>query len=428
MGHTWSYTTRMGITGWWLGVDGRGDFPSPGYYSNARDLHDNGPPGTPWHTTGLYPEASPYFDDFFYNESEFQAELAGGLAMIAEAEHAAATESSADSNPNNRPRAYAAKLITTFQSYIGDGLYAFYGYVIIDPVGGASPSIGTPGFAPPEPVPPNGPIHGTNPPPQLPPPNGPPPPPPTKPPGVPIPGPPSTNFSMKYPCINDDGTMTEVEDPADCPPITPLQDAIDDFGGDIIEIPQDETTGQLVTWQPVFPAGIDRPNAIFAWDRAPRNLNTLDLLDDGQQTINQLVATGAQVDGINLTVTVTDQDSVDAIGRYWASENFSFATDIATLTSMANARLRKYRMGAHVVSFEPAPGTKSLPKPWADFDISDTVRVRASSALRGGFDPTVTGIFGHTLDVQRVNGWDLELDDETDAEKLTKLYTEEDVG
>lgn len=432
----WTYTTKVGVTGWWYSLDGHTDFASDDYYNAARAANESTTPNG-WHTTGVYPTASPYFDDFFYTQSEFDAEVAGGLEMTHAALLASTLYSSPDTNPNsNRSRVYPSRFITNFQEYSQGpkaGLYAFYGYCVVDSYeAGPGGPIGPPVFTPPSTPDSDGPIRPTGPPTPIPPRTGPEPGPPTKPPAVPIPSPePIESISLKIPCVNDDGSITEVEDPADCPPTIPLKDVLDDIPDlDIIEIPVEDgdDTGQLVTWQPVFPSGIDRPNAIFAWDRAPRNLNTIDSLDDGQATINELVCVGAQVDGINLTVTVVDQDSIDAIGRYWASESFSFATDIATLRAMGEARLRKYRMGAHVVTFDPAPGAETLPKPWADFDISDTVRVRASSKLRGGFDPTIHTIFGHTLDVQRVNGWDLELDNDTDSEKLVKLYTEEDLG
>ncbi len=428
---TWSYTTRMGITGYWLGEDGIGDFPSEDYYNAAQAAHDDTVPNS-WHTTGVYP--THHFDTFFYDETGFALELSEGRTLIRQAQSDASLYHSPNTSPT-RSRDYetASRFIVSFQEYSQGpkaGLYAFYGYCIVDPTdGGPGGPLGAPGLVTPTPPGPNDKIRPTTPPNQIPTSNEPPPVPPTKPPAVPIP--PAGELGsvgVKFPCINDDGSITEVESEADCPPITPISDAIDDFGGDIIEIPQDSEDGQLVTWQPVYPAGIDRPNAIFAWDRAPRNVNTIDSMDDGKDTINELVCVGAQVDGVNLTVTVRDQESIDAIGRYWASENFSFAIDIPTLTAMGNARLTKYRMGSHVVTFEPAVGAPSLPVPWAEFDISDTVRVRASARLRGGFDPTVHTIFGHTLDVQRVNGWDIELDNDTDIEKLVKLYTEEDLG
>lgn len=404
-GFGWSHTTKNGITGWWLTLDSVSGAVSPAYYVAVMETRLHGAPGTPWRTTGIFPTL--HFDTFFYNDANADLEASDGgkiwqTFLYAQTHYsrplAPGETSSPFAPPYDNTRRGASVAIVGFVSWpFNGGLFPLYSAVIPDAAdgggGGTAPSVspapaqnqGDPGNTAPGPNP--------NDFPPLPP---------------PFPGPPTA--PPIAPIVSNQPPWDAP--PANFGPDTSIGDIVDTFpGGDLVETPVDKTNGGLVTLVPVENAGVDRPQAVFAWQVPPRTLKGITRLEDGNETVNVLVAIGAD-DGKGDAVRYTyrDQASVNDIGEFWDTQTWSFAKDAATLAALAAAYVKKRTQGLFTYSVKPQRGS---PMAFDDFGKSDTVRVWSSWRLRNGFRMSM-----------KVNGWDIELDDE-DHEILTSVYVED---
>jgi hypothetical protein len=125
-------------------------------------------------------------------------------------------------------------------------------------------------------------------------------------------------------------------------------------------------------------AGVDRHNAIFAWDKPSRSLVDLNRNRDGQQRANKLQYYIGQ--GGPPVPLVTDAASVAKYGRYWDQQFFPGQEKAMAVEAFAEKQRSLRSDGLVTYTMSPAP--ERSPIPFVDYDIGDRVPIYGSRRLR----------------------------------------------
>lgn len=123
--------------------------------------------------------------------------------------------------------------------------------------------------------------------------------------------------------------------------------------------------------------GIDRPGAIFGWDKAPRSAVGIDRLEDGTQRMNSaqyFLQSGVPLDPI------LNAASIAKFGEYWGMQTMPAVTAISLLLSIVQGELQTRKQRATTINVAVTP--QRGPVVFNEYDIGDTVRLYASSRLR----------------------------------------------
>lgn len=158
-------------------------------------------------------------------------------------------------------------------------------------------------------------------------------------------------------------------------------------------------------------AGQVRYNAVFAWDKPPRNVSEISRLVDGTRLANRVQMFAGQ--GGEPVALQSDAASIAEFGEYWAQQFMVGKEDqtaLVELLALAQVQIRK--KGARSVTFSPAPERSLLSL--RDYALGDYVPVWSSKNLReplgvdyDAFDPAAPGGSGY----QRVYEIPISLDD-----------------
>lgn len=129
--------------------------------------------------------------------------------------------------------------------------------------------------------------------------------------------------------------------------------------------------------------GTTKPQAVFAWGRAPYSLRTITRLEDGRKRVNK--AQFYAGDASKPVALATEAPSVAKYGSYWSQEVRTDEEIEAATESLALERLRLAKNGQTTVSISPFP--ERAPIPFVAYDVGDRVRVLApKTKLRKNVD------------------------------------------
>ena len=152
--------------------------------------------------------------------------------------------------------------------------------------------------------------------------------------------------------------------------ITPIYDPINRPGylGEVSVVPQ---------------AGIERDNAIFAWDLPSQSLVQISRLYDGTLRANKVkffAGQGGTALGGQSVPVQTDAASVAKFGEYWRQQFFPGQNVAGVVQLLAQAELAFSANGRQTVTISPAP--ERSPHPFDEYYLGDRVPVYASNRLR----------------------------------------------
>jgi len=147
--------------------------------------------------------------------------------------------------------------------------------------------------------------------------------------------------------------------------------------------------GSLRYWAPQ--RGTSRPEVVFAWGRAPRNVSRVSKAIDREQLFNYAIAEGATANASAL-----DTASLSRFGPSIETVSATDVTDAAQLAAMASEAMLLGSKGAPTYTVTPTAG--KCPLPFDNFDLGDSVTLAAGTALRGGFS-ALARVQGYTLDI-----------------------------
>lgn len=141
--------------------------------------------------------------------------------------------------------------------------------------------------------------------------------------------------------------------------------------------------------------GQERPDAVMAWDLAPRSLLGIDRLEDGTQRSN--IAQFFTQGGVPLPVLAVDGDATygldqpsphkptqNIFGEYWTlktltgQSSVNAQTAIIFLLMVAEVAIRRYR--STTIRLSPAPAR--APIPLSEYNLGDYLPIYASSRFR----------------------------------------------
>jgi hypothetical protein len=123
----------------------------------------------------------------------------------------------------------------------------------------------------------------------------------------------------------------------------------------------------------------------FRWDLSPWSAAAISRLLDGAQMGNVIQFYNGQ--GGPPVTRKTDAGSVAKYGQYWAQQFFPSQTDKVAVEALAAAQRALRRYGKQTITLDPTPEIAVYP--FTSYFLGDTVRVRASSALRDALNTTL---------------------------------------
>lgn len=166
-------------------------------------------------------------------------------------------------------------------------------------------------------------------------------------------------------------------------------------------------------------AGVDKNDAIFAWDRLSRNLAKIDRMHDGTpgSFFNKVqYYAGQGGPPVPATGPLVNAASVAAFTSYWSQQFFPNQTSVdptgSAVFALAEMALELAKQGRRTLTLFPIP--ERAPIPLVDYDLGDRVPVYASNALR----VTADGF-------QRIEGIPIEISDDA-IETVSALLTTPD--
>lgn len=123
---------------------------------------------------------------------------------------------------------------------------------------------------------------------------------------------------------------------------------------------------------------VERPNAIFAYDKPPRTLSRIEREVDGLQRANSIVFYNRF--GIADSLK-QDAVSIARYGEYWYEQNFpDVKLDTDQIARWAEGQLNIRKHGWRTVV--PTPHPQQPPEPFLEFNVGDFVPVYSSNRLR----------------------------------------------
>lgn len=176
-------------------------------------------------------------------------------------------------------------------------------------------------------------------------------------------------------------------------------------------------------------AGSPKPNAVFAWDKAPRSLTRIDRLDDGTQMANvaQFYANGL------VAPQQKDAGSIADYGQYWAQTNYPPPSSKDAVGAIALAQVYLRRRGKRTLTIDPAP--ERAPDPFTEWFLGDQVPVWAGrkqlgsgSSFRYPLSPGDQGTDGNWTNAQRVYGFTLGIAGDEVETVTNLLLTDSNAG
>jgi hypothetical protein len=174
------------------------------------------------------------------------------------------------------------------------------------------------------------------------------------------------------------------------------------LGCDIVLAPVYDPTllpGVLANLNVYAAAGVERPDAVFGWNKSGRSL-----LQDNRQIDGTLRANNirfhlqAEADSSEVTVTLQNAASVARFGDYFDTQYFPAAT-ADMITGYANETFAERSEDKRVITLGPVP--ERSPQPFLDYYLGDSVKVEAGRQFRA----TQSGY-------QRVTGFTVEITDD----------------
>lgn len=133
--------------------------------------------------------------------------------------------------------------------------------------------------------------------------------------------------------------------------------------------------GQLSIYQR---AGAVRRNAIFGWDRFPKNVVGVSRVVDGRERVNHVQFYAGQ--GGPPVSPYEDAAAVAKFGRYFAQQFFPGQVSVAAVEAISQRVLALQKNGQ--TTFTLSPAAERAPVPLTDYSVFDTVPVHASNRLR----------------------------------------------
>jgi hypothetical protein len=124
-------------------------------------------------------------------------------------------------------------------------------------------------------------------------------------------------------------------------------------------------------------AGSQRNDAIFSWDKFPRNLAGIGRLKDGTKRANSVAMFTSDGD---IAEIASDSDSITAYGVSWATQTWPGQTLTDAVTALAALQLLLRKNGQETVTLQPA--AEAGVDPIDDYQEGDELPVYASKRLR----------------------------------------------
>lgn len=149
--------------------------------------------------------------------------------------------------------------------------------------------------------------------------------------------------------------------------------------------------GILVDLSVYRSAGSYKPQAIFGWDRWPRNVTQLSRQVDGTARANQVQMFAGQ--GGPPVPLETDPLSIAKFGDYWAQQYLPGVPSIAGAHAIAQRQLALNAQGQ--VTYSLSPTAERAPLLFDEYREADTVPLVASSRFRKAID-------GDTLRIESI--------------------------
>lgn len=207
-----------------------------------------------------------------------------------------------------------------------------------------------------------------------------------------------TTTDGTFQSMNQPTGFTHIWDPA-TKILDALQELTDTYGGpDVVMIPVEYGNGNLVRMSAYRKYGKDRTKqAVFSWGCPPHNLKTVSRLVDGGLVANFIRGYGEAGSGTKQPTSLwTDSDSLDDYGYYQDVENIPIGVK-SGVTNFIKAEGKLRNKPRQNVSIGTVAGA-SLPKPFVDFRLGDTIRVNAGPAMRGGWTALMR-VYGFTIEI-----------------------------
>lgn len=178
--------------------------------------------------------------------------------------------------------------------------------------------------------------------------------------------------------------------------------------------------GKLAVLNIYNQTGSPRNNAIFAWDKMPHSLVSIDRLIDGTQMVNvgQYYANGLSAP------QAKDTTSIARYGQYWDQQFYPAPSAKSAVGAIALAKVALRKRGKTTITVDPDPMLG--PDPFTDYHLGDTVPVYAGRTQAGGGSsfraPLTPGdvVAGEWTNPQRVYGFQLDLSND-EVETVTQL-------